>query len=468
MFPIIFGGINRRERWNPSRLPGTPREWLAGPDYCYTDGSAAFTTASSQSLSVASNSTLQTGDVDFWVAGWVNRTSVVGFDGVVSKGLALSSGGEFDLFFNNTSNQMTWRVRRSDDASGPAVVQPSAFSIGEWAFVLAWHDATNDVIRIRLNDGTVYTTAMSGGGFVSTNPFRFGALSTVNPLNGRLASWAWGKSPPGGIASVISTISSRLYAGGNGIVYADTTPAERTAWGLVSWWDLVRSGNFTDSHGSNNLTNNNGVGFGAGLPRARAGDTDPVSAWVDRWQGTTVSQTDPLRRPTLRLVSGKWVVRFDGVNDVIIGGNADVGFPLTLASAYNGADTDGVTFGLSPSGGGVPRVLLYDASNRGLLVQTASGNVLYLNAAGSGADVMVGLLSGSLSSFSGTLRKNGTIVAGPTAGSGVASTTGTQWCLGGFATGSYAAVDIYSAVSTPSLLGGSDLQNLETYLAGVM
>ena len=58
---VSLGGGGAAAAWNPGDLPGTPREWLAGPDYCFTDGSAAFTAASNQSLSVASNRCLAVG-----------------------------------------------------------------------------------------------------------------------------------------------------------------------------------------------------------------------------------------------------------------------------------------------------------------------------------------------------------------------------------------------------------------------
>ena len=65
-----------------------------------------------------------------------------------------------------------------------------------------------------------------------------------------------------------------------------------------------------------------------------AGDTDAVAAWRDRFQSTLVTQTDPLRRPTLRLVSGKWVVRFDGVNDFLEGSLSSADVAHSVWAAY--------------------------------------------------------------------------------------------------------------------------------------
>lgn len=52
---------------------------------------------------------------------------------------------------------------------------------------------------------------------------------------------------------------------------------------------------------------------GATVP---CGDTDPVYTWVDRsGNARNLSQATLASRPTLRLVSGKWYVRTDGIDD---------------------------------------------------------------------------------------------------------------------------------------------------------
>lgn len=308
---VALGGGSQLA-WTPARLPGTPREWLAGPTWCFTDGSAEFTAASNQFLSVASNSTLQTGDVDFWWAGWVKRA-----DNLASYVFAAQDDATLGRSWTVDVSSSTYRFYTAGGGGGSVVAttQPSA---GTFHFVLAWRDTATGTINIRINNGTTASLSTAVYAPVATGAFTLGARTYAGAqsyLNGNLASVAFGKSPPGGIASVISTISSRLYASAAGIVYADLTAQEKTAWGLVSWWDLVRSGVVTDSHGSNHLTNNNGVTFGAGLPRAACGDTDPVSVWVDHYQGTLATQTDPLKRPSYRTNSGRPFVLFDGVND---------------------------------------------------------------------------------------------------------------------------------------------------------
>src|SRR6185369_4061180 len=52
-----------------------------------------------------------------------------------------------------------------------------------------------------------------------------------------------------------SSIATALYNSGNGRVFADLTSAQKTAWGLMSWWDLdAETGTRYDKMGSNHLT----------------------------------------------------------------------------------------------------------------------------------------------------------------------------------------------------------------------
>lgn len=453
--------------WTPGQLPGTPREWLAGPDWCFTDGSAAFASASSQSLRVASNSTLQTGNVDFWLAGWMNLSTLGVYRVPFSKFGTAAFNSEYLLDVNalNVPRFLVFSTGATKQVDSATTLTAST-----WAFVIAYHDSVNDTVNISVN-GSAFASATTAG--VSPNaltaPLNFGTYNNGGGdfWNGRLASWAFGKSPPGGIAAIATTIRDRLYASGAGIVYADTTAAERTAWGLVSWWDLVRSGVFTDSHGTNNLTNNNGVTFGAGLPRSRAGDTDPISAWVDRWQGTTVSQSDPLKRPTLRLVSDKWRVRFDGVNDLMSGSlsSADVQHSVWASAtlAANG------TYPMLVVTRSELRELRAFNSSRQPEVTTDSG----VNDARSGValtlDIPVRLI-GTYGTTGGatTLYQNGVLVATDAADSSALAPNAV--IFGSRAAGSnFWAGDIASAgVAVGQTLPADVVAQLDAYLAGVM
>lgn len=223
-------------------------------------GAAQFTAANSEYLSAASNSGLQTGDVDFWIAAWVRFDSLATTQAFVSK-YGGGSTGEYHLRFN--SSRLRFAV-----ADGSSSAEVAADNLGlpvanTWYFVLVWHDAVNSRIRIRVNHGTLDSANLAITVAAQSSAFRISSRDNdADFLGGRVAAVAFGKSPGAGINSLADTISSRLYNSGSGLTYDDLTAAEKSAWGLVSWWQLdEESGTRRDSHATpgNHLTDNNTV-----------------------------------------------------------------------------------------------------------------------------------------------------------------------------------------------------------------
>lgn len=137
-------------------------------------GNAAdFEVSNFEYLTIASNATLQMGDIDFTIAFWMNlestgsRTFVSKYDTAAGKReyLVLFEGGE---------------LRFGVSADGNAVVTldwgPTP-SLATWYFVVAWHDATANTINIQVNDGTPTSAAHSTGLSTGTGTFMLGALS---------------------------------------------------------------------------------------------------------------------------------------------------------------------------------------------------------------------------------------------------------------------------------------------------
>lgn len=223
---------------------------------------AQFVSASSQSLSRADNTDLSTGNVDWWASGWVWFDTVGINDNILTKyDQNISADREFH-FATSTSSFFAMAYQTT---AGGFLVTATAFgapSVSTWYYWLVWNDATNKTINVRLNNGTVFSTTYTGTGQDGTAPFRLGATVRNGApeafLNGRLDEVSFGKNPPGGVAGVISTISSTLYNSGSGLLFSDTDASQKTAWGAVSAWNLDEaSGTRADSVGSNTLTANN-------------------------------------------------------------------------------------------------------------------------------------------------------------------------------------------------------------------
>ncbi len=203
---------------------------------------ASFASGSSESLYLYDNPAISTGDVDFWIAGWALFATAGGSNqGLFFKWSGAGGAGtrEYAVYRNGSNGRIGIAVSSDGNATFGSV-EDSSFTttIDYWYFIIAWHDSVNNTLNIRVNQGPVASTAYSAGVFNSTQALRLGAYSD-NQLfhNGRLDSWGMGK-PPGGIASIISTISTRLFNLGRGIQAGDITAQEKIDWGITGWWDL--------------------------------------------------------------------------------------------------------------------------------------------------------------------------------------------------------------------------------------
>ena len=146
---------------------------------------AQFTDANLESLSHASNTALQTGDIDFLVAGSVY------FDTLPALGAALigktdALNLEYWLDYDGTSRL---RFIVSSTGADAVVVSANAFGVpstSTWYHFCGWHDSVANTINIQIDNGTIDTTAHSSGVFPGAGAFRIGAITTGAYHNGRL------------------------------------------------------------------------------------------------------------------------------------------------------------------------------------------------------------------------------------------------------------------------------------------
>lgn len=158
-------------------------------------GSAAqFTAANSEFLSIADNTNMSTGDIDFTFAGWVYLDTKGAVRDICTKWGA-SGQFEYILLYNNTPDRFEFYVSNN----GTATVAVTASTLGSpatgtWYFLVAYHDSVNNLIGISGNNGGFNTAAHTTGVFNSTSPFQFGAkASSPSYHNGRLDAWGFWK-----------------------------------------------------------------------------------------------------------------------------------------------------------------------------------------------------------------------------------------------------------------------------------
>lgn len=182
---------------------------------------AQFVAANNESLSIADNTSLSAGNLDFWAAGWAYLDNKSAERGLIGKYHTVGDQREWLLEWSSASDRFRFIVSSAGTDATAASINADALgapSAGAWYFTLVWHDSVNDTINIRVNHGTTNSVGHATGVFDSTAPFRLGDINDggVIPHDGRLDGWSFGKAPPGGLAGVIDEISAVLYNGGAG------------------------------------------------------------------------------------------------------------------------------------------------------------------------------------------------------------------------------------------------------------
>jgi Concanavalin A-like lectin/glucanases superfamily len=172
-------------------------------------------------LSVASNSSLQTGDIDFTFTCWVNFTTDISGQsnfGIISKASdAGTSTTEYWIDWQETNNCI--RIVVTDSSNYGEAHWSSSPSTGTWYFVVAWHDSVNNVVGINVNNGTSVTTAWSAGTHSLSNAFKIGELGTLNrQMDGTIDEVGFWKRVLTG-AEITD-----LYNSGNGRAYSYINP----------------------------------------------------------------------------------------------------------------------------------------------------------------------------------------------------------------------------------------------------
>src|SRR3990167_1866569 len=160
--------------------------------------SAQLTAANSEYLSIADNAALSMGDIDFTIAGWVyldTTPASVATMGILGKWASLNL--EYNLYVDNTGGTIRFKfdVRDTGDTA-TTTATASTFgtpSTATWYFIVAYHNATTNLIGISVNNGAFDTAATTGGVRDGTAAFEIGRHTAANYFNGRVESVAAAK-----------------------------------------------------------------------------------------------------------------------------------------------------------------------------------------------------------------------------------------------------------------------------------
>jgi hypothetical protein len=223
---------------------------------------ADFEVSQSEHLSIADNASLSTGAIDFSFTLWFKPESDANNQDLLAKYKTAGNNYEYLLHYVATggNEQVYWYV--SNDGSNRGIV-PSVTKlvVGTYSMIYAYHE--NGVnMGISIDDGSVEVDAppFTLGGYDSAANFVLGGRDPYNATygaDGLMAAVGFWKR------KLTASEVTSLYNSGSGKQYADLTDGEKV--GLESYWNLDESsGTRVDSHGTNDLTDNNTVLSGAG------------------------------------------------------------------------------------------------------------------------------------------------------------------------------------------------------------
>jgi hypothetical protein len=168
-------------------------------------------------LRVATNASLQMGDIDFTIACWAKFTSFTATAGtLVDKDNGAS--WEYDFQVDSAGKLNLYLERGGAWANA---LHTTVLATGTWYFLVGIYDSVNDLIKLSVNNGTFQTTAFAGGtAVVTTSNFNIGNIS-----GGDLTNACDGIVDEVGIWKRALTTSeiTELYNGGAGLTYPFTT-----------------------------------------------------------------------------------------------------------------------------------------------------------------------------------------------------------------------------------------------------
>ena len=177
-----------------------------------------FELANTEYFTIADNTDLSTGDIDFSVGAWVYAESLTGDAQILSKWTNAGNQREYSLMYIASTGNFRFRVSSDGTTAGVTAKSATNFgtiSTGVWYFVVGWHDAANNVIGISVNNSTAETAAHTTGVFNGTSAFEMGTRSAADLWDGIIDESFMTKE------ALTSSHRDWLYNGGNGRSYAN-------------------------------------------------------------------------------------------------------------------------------------------------------------------------------------------------------------------------------------------------------
>jgi hypothetical protein len=194
-------------------------------------GLAAHFPGDGPHLDIVTNSTIETGDVNYTIAFWVNLETNVADGDCVGKNAGSPIGAVVDEYIvGYEAPPGSDRFRFTVCGGGPVYTTVAANVLGSpttgtWYFIVCWHDMSDGTINIQINDSPTFDTAVRtepmNTGYAPLNVGQYGTPSVAAPshfLHGFVDELAFWKG------RVLNPAQrSALYNGGAGLPFSSWT-----------------------------------------------------------------------------------------------------------------------------------------------------------------------------------------------------------------------------------------------------
>jgi hypothetical protein len=148
---------------------------------------ADYVAASTEALSIASNSALQAGDIEFTIAGWMYLTDKTNARALVCKNRDV----EYQVYYEDFNDRFLFEVTADGTGGTYGGVAANTFgspSLNTWYFIVAQYDPATDELSISVNNGAVDTSSHAGGIFAGSGTFYVGSMdgTAYGSMDGRI------------------------------------------------------------------------------------------------------------------------------------------------------------------------------------------------------------------------------------------------------------------------------------------
>ena len=363
-------------------------------------GASVFVSGNSEYLQNSDKRLMFGGDIT--IAGWVKFTSNPG--GNFYSCWAQWEAGDSAILmgYRGSDDTFTVNVKTSGDTSNFLAIPDSNFGLNVWHFFVFRYTESTKLAELRLNETHFDSITLPSSRYATTSsPLTFGKTgSGGGHANEHLDNISVWNRP------LEDSEIAQIYNNGYGLAYPFKMKTGLITQ-LISHWKLDEvSGNRIDSHGSNNLTDNNTVGFATGKLGNSAqfsrSDTDYLSnanaifdpgnfnfTWALWVKLENKSDNAPLINRMALTPNQEYQIVYNDVNDV-----------FRFRATHTGVNTDFAvldadSFGAPSTGVWYFVVAWHDADANTINIQVNNGTVdsLAFNSAGvynAGNDLVIG------------------------------------------------------------------------------